>query len=69
MRAFLCTMKTYIPQSRVEVYCARDGWRWRMVGKNNRIIATGEAYSRLHDAKRGASRATGIAIAKIKVLE
>ncbi len=43
-------MKIY----RIEVYEAKDGWRWRMKAKNGRIIAdSGEAYS----SRRGAERA------------
>jgi uncharacterized protein YegP (UPF0339 family) len=35
-----------------EVFKARDGWRWRLWSKNNRIIATGEAHTRKADAER-----------------
>lgn len=29
------------------IYKARDGWRWRLVARNGRIIAdSGEAYNR-----------------------
>lgn len=35
-----------------EVWEARDGWRWRLIAKNNRIIATGEAHTRKADAER-----------------
>lgn len=38
--------------SRFEVYRARDGWRWRLKAANNRVIATGEAHTRRHDAER-----------------
>lgn len=31
---------------------ARDGWRWRLVAANGRIIATGEAHTRKRDAQR-----------------
>lgn len=37
---------------RFVVYKARDGWRWRLVAANNRIIATGEAHTRERDAWR-----------------
>ena len=36
----------------LEVYKAKDGWRWRLIAKNNRIIATGEAHTRKADAER-----------------
>lgn len=36
------------------IYKARDGWRWRLVARNGRIIAdSGEAYTR----KRAADNA------------
>lgn len=38
---------TFIP------YRAKDGWRWRLVSRNNRIIAeSGEAYTRRRDVYR-----------------
>lgn len=34
-------------------YRAKDGWRWRLVARNGRIIAdSGEAYTRKRDALR-----------------
>lgn len=41
---------------RFEVYKARDGWRWRLVAANGRIVATGEAHTRKTDAIRAAAR-------------
>lgn len=39
----------------VQVYEARDGFRWRSVADNGRIVAeSGEAYSRFDDAERAA---------------
>lgn len=36
-----------------EVYQDRKkGWRWRLIAKNNRIIAIGEAHTRKADAER-----------------
>ncbi len=33
-------------QKKIEVYQAKDGWRWRKVGGNGKITAdSGEAYS------------------------
>ena len=38
---------------RFQVYQAADGWRWRLLGANNRLIAeSGEAYTRERDAYR-----------------
>jgi len=37
---------------RFVVYKARDGYRWRLVAANNRIIAHGEAHTRERDAWR-----------------
>lgn len=42
---------------RFVVYESKDGWRWRLLAANNRIIAdSGEAYTRKRDAERAASR-------------
>jgi uncharacterized protein YegP (UPF0339 family) len=41
-------------RAKFDVYQAKDGWRWRLVATNGRIIAdSGEAYV----SKRGAERA------------
>ena len=43
--------------SRLVIYHARDGWRWRLVAKNGRIVAeSGEAYEALSNAERAAGR-------------
>lgn len=47
---------------RFEVYRARDGWRWRLIAANGRIVATGEAHDRKRDAVRAVQRITDIAI-------
>lgn len=40
-----------------ELYKAADGWRWRLVAANNRIIAdSGEAYTRKADVARSLER-------------
>lgn len=39
-------------QPRFQVYRANDGWRWRLLAGNGRIIATGEAHTRRGDARR-----------------
>lgn len=46
---------------RFEVYRARDGWRWRLIAANGRIVATGEAHTRKADAVRAAANLPGIA--------
>jgi uncharacterized protein YegP (UPF0339 family) len=39
------------------VYQSRDGWRWRVRGNNNRILADGaESYTRRRDAVKAALR-------------
>ena len=40
----------------VEVYEASDGWRFRAIGGNGEIMATGEAFTRKASAKRAAKR-------------
>lgn len=37
---------------RFVVYEAKDGYRWRLIAANGRIIATGEAHTRERDAWR-----------------
>jgi uncharacterized protein YegP (UPF0339 family) len=42
------------------VYEAKDGWRWRLVAANGRIIAdSGEAYTRKHGAQRAVTTTIG----------
>lgn len=33
------------------LYQSKDGWRWRLVSANGKIVATGEAHTRKRDAK------------------
>lgn len=40
--------------ARFEVYKAKDGFRFRLIAANGRIIATGEAHTRERDAWRAA---------------
>lgn len=41
---------------RFEIYKALDGWRWRLVALNNRIIAdSGESFTRRSSAVRSAA--------------
>jgi uncharacterized protein YegP (UPF0339 family) len=43
------------------VYEAKDGWRWRLITANNRIVAeSGEAYTRMRDAQRAARRVSSL---------
>ena len=44
-----------------QVYPARDGWRWRLVAANGRIVATGEAHTRKRDAVRACQRIADLA--------
>lgn len=37
---------------RFTVYQSADGWRWRLIAANGRIVATGEAHTRKRDAWR-----------------
>jgi len=46
---------------RFEVYQARDGYRWRLVAANGRIVATGEAHTRKRDAIRACQRIADLA--------
>lgn len=39
-------------RARFEIIHAKDGWRWRLISANGRILATGEAHTRRGDAKR-----------------
>ncbi|HEY3434255.1 MAG TPA: DUF1508 domain-containing protein [Solirubrobacterales bacterium] len=41
-------------KARFVTYQSKDGWRWRLIAANNRIIATGEAHTREADARRAA---------------
>lgn len=43
---------------RIELYRAVDGWRWRLMSLNGKIVAeSGEAYCHRHNALRGVHRA------------
>jgi len=38
---------------KLDIYEAKDGWRWRLVAANGQIMAdSAEAYTREHDAAR-----------------
>lgn len=50
-----------ILEQHLEVYPARDGWRWRLVAANGRIVATGEAHTRKRDAVRACQRIADLA--------
>lgn len=39
-----------------DVYKAKDGWRWRLIAANNRVVATGESHLRKRDAERAMLR-------------
>lgn len=39
---------------KAEIYKAKDGWRWRIIAANGKILAdSGEAYQNLGDCKHG----------------
>lgn len=42
-------------------YRANDGWRWRLVAGNGKIVATGESHKRKTDAVRASLRVAEIA--------
>lgn len=43
-------------RAKVQIYEAKDGWRWRIRARNGRIIAeSGEAYKTRFGAIRGVS--------------
>ena len=55
---------------RFVVYKAKDGWRWRLLAANNRIIATGEAHTRERDAWRAVDTVTStVALLGIELVE
>jgi uncharacterized protein YegP (UPF0339 family) len=37
---------------KIETFEGKDGWRWRIKGDNNEILATSEAYYSKSDAER-----------------
>lgn len=39
-------------QPRFDVYKSADGWRWRLVAANGRILCQGESHTREADAFR-----------------
>ena len=44
----------------ITLYRAPDGWRWRYMAHNGRVLAdSGQGYSRRVDAVRGACRVAG----------
>lgn len=49
-------------QARFHVYKAKDGWRWRLIASNGRIIAdSGEAYTRKGSADAAVERTIKVA--------
>ena len=47
---------------RFDVYQAADGWRWRLLAGNNKVIASGEAHTRERDAWRAAGNVVDTAL-------
>jgi uncharacterized protein YegP (UPF0339 family) len=53
-----------VKRPRFVIYPAKDGFRWRLLAANNRLIAeSGEAYTRERDAER-AVKAVKVAVAR-----
>lgn len=53
----------------IQKYQATDGWRWRLVACNGRIVAdSGEAYTRLRDLGRAISMVQGMFRKPLKVV-
>lgn len=46
---------------RVEIFRARDGWRWRLRARNGRIVAGGESHPHRQHAGRAAGTAAALA--------
>ena len=38
------------------VWKAEDGWRWRLISRNNKIVGSGEGYVSMSNAKRACRR-------------
>lgn len=50
------------------VYQAKDGWRWRRVAANGKVVSeSGEAYTRKDDCEEAAAREANGLDAKIVV--
>jgi hypothetical protein len=45
-----------ITRIHIQVWSARDGWRWRMTRGSNIVAESGEAYSRRQHAVRALTR-------------
>ena len=53
----------------IALYRAPDGWRWRYVAHNGRVLAdSGQGYSRRVDAVRGACRVVGASVSLTSVV-
>lgn len=53
----------------IQKYRAKDGWRWRLVASNARIVAEGgEAYTRLRDLGRAIATVQGMFRRPLKVV-
>ena len=55
----------------LDIYKARDGWRWRLVAANGNILAdSGEAYTRRASAALGCMRAVrAMCVATVTLLQ
>jgi uncharacterized protein YegP (UPF0339 family) len=52
-----------------EIYRALKGWRWRLIGRNSKIVASGEPYSTKAACIRAVKRMQqDVPMAEIKIL-
>lgn len=57
-------------RARFKVYRSNDGWRWRLIAANGKIVCTGEAHSTKGKAERAMLAMPAIATAaKIRNIE
>lgn len=52
---------------KIQLFKGRDGWRWRLKGRNGEIVATSEAYARKHNAIRAVGRLNKLFRTPLKV--
>jgi uncharacterized protein YegP (UPF0339 family) len=55
--------------TRCLIYRSRDGFRWRLVSQNGRIIAeSGEAYTRAYDARKAYNTVAQVIVLGVTVV-
>lgn len=53
----------------IHVWKSKDGWRWRLINSNGRIMAeSGEGYTRAYDAERAWGKVAEIAVLGVTVV-